>query len=78
MRHPEYQKKKKNHASITTLSTILPSSSTVRPASSKACLAFSRPLNRWVTMSSRLGSAKAPPPLFWAHSRRMPVAYVLA
>lgn len=42
-------------ASMTTLRTKLPSSSIVLLASSNACLAAPRPLNRCVTMSSRLG-----------------------
>ena len=64
-----------NQASMTTLSTRFPSSSEVRLASSKAPLALSSPLNRCVTMSSRLGSVNPAPvaPSFCAQRSWMPV-----
>lgn len=63
-----------NQTSMMTLRTRFPSSSEVRLASSKARCASARPLNRCVTMSSRLGSAGPTVFFFCEQSMRIPVA----
>lgn len=63
-----------NQTSMMTLRTRFPSSSEVRLANSKARCASARPLNRCVTMSSRLGSAGPTVFFFCEQSMRIPVA----